>query len=171
MRACEHAPRTHHDSPRGCLAPRKAAQCDEQVCNGCLVCGLILCHCTVQCCAAQRCTASCCGRLPWRVSVCLHQRSGMLAKDTICAEMAFMFMERNRAGSTIDYPLGGSGAIVAALLRGLERHGGRLLLRARVRDILLEGAACCVLALHARHDVGDHVYLRDQNQWQIMRSA
>jgi len=27
--------------------------------------------------------------------------SGMLAKDTICAEMAFMLMERNRPGSTI----------------------------------------------------------------------
>ena len=70
----------------------------------------------------------------------------MLAKDTICAEMAFMFMERNRAGSTIDYPLGGSGQIVAALVRGLERHGGRLLLRARVRDIVLEGAAQIPLA-------------------------
>ena len=65
--------------------------------------------------------------------------SGMLAKDTICAEMAFMFMERNKAGSTIDYPLGGSGRIVDSLLRGLNRHGGRLLLRARVADILLEG--------------------------------
>ena len=28
---------------------------------------------------------------------------------------------------------------MAALVRGLERHGGRLLLRSRVRDILLEG--------------------------------
>lgn len=63
----------------------------------------------------------------------------MLAKDTICAEMAFMLMERNRQGSTIDYPLQGSRGIVDALVRGLEKNGGRLLLRKRVDDILLEG--------------------------------
>ena len=63
----------------------------------------------------------------------------MLAKDTICAEMAFMLMERNRAGSTIDYPLQGSRGIVDALVRGIEKNGGRVMLRARVEDILLEG--------------------------------
>ena len=95
---------------------------------------------------------------------CPHPCSGMLAKDTICAEMAFMFMERNRAGSTIDYPLGGSGRIVDALVRGLNRHGGRLLLRARVGDVLLEGGDAFLPALqqcwgqerrcmHAGHDV------------------
>jgi hypothetical protein len=44
--------------------------------------------------------------------------SGMLARDTIAAEMAFMFMERNSGRSSIDYPLGGSKAIVDALIRG-----------------------------------------------------
>ena len=34
----------------------------------------------------------------------------MLAKDTICAEMAFMFAERNGGSSSIDYPIGGAGA-------------------------------------------------------------
>lgn len=50
--------------------------------------------------------------------------SGMLAKDTICAEMAFMFMERNDGVSSIDYPIGGSEAIVDALVRGIEKNGG-----------------------------------------------
>lgn len=67
----------------------------------------------------------------------------MLAKDTITAEMAFMFMERNSGTSTIDYPLGGSRAIVDALVRGLQRYGGRLLLRSHVDHILMEGAARC----------------------------
>lgn len=65
--------------------------------------------------------------------------SGMLAKDTICAEMAFMLMERNRQGSTIDYPLQGSSGIVDALVRGIEKNGGRVMLRAHVEDILMEG--------------------------------
>ena len=56
------------------------------------------------------------------------------------AEMAFMFMERNAGKSTIDYPVGGSRAIVDALVRGIRKHGGRVLLRAPVQEILLEGA-------------------------------
>lgn len=31
--------------------------------------------------------------------------SGMLAKDTLCAEMAFMFAERGRGRNRIDYPV------------------------------------------------------------------
>ncbi len=50
-----------------------------------------------------------------------------------------MLMERNREGSTIDYPLQGSRGIVDALVRGIEKNGGRVMLRARVEDILIEG--------------------------------
>lgn len=65
--------------------------------------------------------------------------SGMLAKDTICAEMAFMMMERNSGNSTIDYPIGGSKAIVDALVRGIQRYGGRVLLRTAVDEVIIEG--------------------------------
>lgn len=64
--------------------------------------------------------------------------SGMKAKDTIAAEMAFMFMERNGGNSTIDYPLGGSGAIVDALTRGIHKYGGKVLLSTNVENIILE---------------------------------
>ncbi|KAI7837615.1 hypothetical protein COHA_008541 [Chlorella ohadii] len=65
--------------------------------------------------------------------------SGMTAKDTICAEMAFMFGERHSGETTIDYPVGGSKAIVEALVRGIEKHGGRVLLRSHVEQVLVEG--------------------------------
>ncbi|GLC53603.1 hypothetical protein PLESTB_000767600 [Pleodorina starrii] len=65
--------------------------------------------------------------------------SGMTARDTLCAEMAFMFAERNAGRSAIDYPMGGSKAIIDALVRGLEKNGGRLLLRSHVDEILMEG--------------------------------
>ena len=64
----------------------------------------------------------------------------MTAKDTIAAEMAFMFGERNEGRSTIDYPLEGSKAIVDALLRGIQKNGGRLSLRTPVQEILVEGS-------------------------------
>lgn len=63
----------------------------------------------------------------------------MTAKDTITAEMAFMFGERNSGESTIDYPLEGSKGIVDALIRGIEKFGGKVLLTSPVQEIIVEG--------------------------------
>jgi hypothetical protein len=68
---------------------------------------------------------------------------GFVWCSTITAEMVTMFKERHRKGGSIDYPLGGGGSIIEALTRGLEKHGGRLLLRSHVDEILLEGG-CAV---------------------------
>ena len=62
--------------------------------------------------------------------------SGLKAKDTVAPEMAFMFGERSQ--SVVDYPKGGSGAIIYALVRGLERYGGKLRLGTHVERILVE---------------------------------
>ena len=62
--------------------------------------------------------------------------SGMKAHQTVAPEMAFMFGER--AESVIDYPIGGSGAIIDALVRGLERWGGQLRLGAHVDKVWVE---------------------------------
>lgn len=76
--------------------------------------------------------------------------SGMLAKDTICAEMAFMLMERNSGDSTIDYPLGGSKAIVDALIRGINKYGGQVLTRAHVVHIIMEGGKAVGVQLQSK---------------------
>jgi carotene isomerase len=62
--------------------------------------------------------------------------SGLKADGTIAPEVAFMLGERSRAG--VEYPVGGSGAIVKALVKGLERWGGELLLGCHVEQILVE---------------------------------
>ncbi len=62
--------------------------------------------------------------------------SGLKAEGTIAPEVAFMLGER--ANSVVDYPLGGSSAIIDALVRGLKRWGGQLRLRAHVERILVE---------------------------------
>jgi len=59
--------------------------------------------------------------------------SGLKAHGTIAPEVAFMLGERSRAG--VEYPVGGSAAIVNALVRGLERWGGRLRLGCHVEQI------------------------------------
>ena len=64
--------------------------------------------------------------------------SGLPANGTVGAEMAFMFAEWYRPGVVLDYPVGGSGAIVDALVRGLEKQGGYLSLSSHVAQILVE---------------------------------
>lgn len=65
--------------------------------------------------------------------------SGLPATGTSAAEMAFMFADWYRPGVQLDYPIGGSAALVEALVRGLEKHGGQLQLGAHVEEILIAG--------------------------------
>jgi phytoene dehydrogenase-like protein len=62
--------------------------------------------------------------------------SGMDAGGTPLAEMHFMFKERFQA--SVDFPLGGSQAIVDALVRALVKNGGRLLLGTHVESVIVE---------------------------------
>jgi phytoene dehydrogenase-like protein len=64
--------------------------------------------------------------------------SGLPADGTSAAAMAFMFAEWYRPGVQLDYPIGGSGAMVDALVRGVKKHGGTLQLKAHVEKILVE---------------------------------
>lgn len=73
--------------------------------------------------------------------------SGLKAEGTIAPEVAFMLGERTSIG--VDYPVGGSGAIVDALVKGLERWGGKLKLNAHVEQILLESGK--VIGVRLRH--------------------
>jgi len=61
--------------------------------------------------------------------------SGLKAEGTIAPEVAFMLGERSRVG--VEYPVGGSEAIVEALIRGFKRWGGELRLNAHVEKILV----------------------------------
>ena len=64
--------------------------------------------------------------------------SGLPASGTVGAEMAFMFAEWYKPGVKLDYPMGGSGAIVDALIRGLTKKGGEILYNAHVESVLVE---------------------------------
>jgi phytoene dehydrogenase-like protein len=64
--------------------------------------------------------------------------SGLPADGTSAAEVAFMFADWYRPNVVLDYPIGGSAALVEALARGLKKYGGELRLNAHVEEILLE---------------------------------
>ncbi|HEY9866919.1 MAG TPA: NAD(P)/FAD-dependent oxidoreductase [Candidatus Obscuribacterales bacterium] len=62
--------------------------------------------------------------------------SGLKAEATITPDVAFMFGER--INSVIEYPIGGSQAIVQALVRGLTKLGGKIQLGTHVDQILVK---------------------------------
>ena len=63
---------------------------------------------------------------------------GLPATGTMNAVMAYMLADWYRPGVTLDFPKGGSGAIAEALVRGIEKKGGKIVLRSHVSDILVE---------------------------------
>lgn len=80
--------------------------------------------------------------------------SGLPASGTSAAEVAFMFADWYRPGVMLDYPIGGSGALVNALVRGLERHGGQLMLNTHVEEILVETSRAMSLGMPSQRAVG-----------------
>ncbi|MBD2498132.1 FAD-dependent oxidoreductase [Nostoc sp. FACHB-280] len=64
--------------------------------------------------------------------------SGLPASGTNAAEVAFMFADWYRPGVQLDYPVGGSGTLVNALVQGLEKHGGELQLGAHIEQVLVK---------------------------------
>ncbi len=61
--------------------------------------------------------------------------SGLPASGTSTAEVAFMFADWYRPGVQLDYPVGGSAALVNALVRGITKHGGQVETGAHVSRI------------------------------------
>uniref|UniRef100_A0A7S1G0C1 Amine oxidase domain-containing protein n=1 Tax=Corethron hystrix TaxID=216773 RepID=A0A7S1G0C1_9STRA len=64
--------------------------------------------------------------------------SGLPANGTITAEMGLMMGEFYEPGAVMDTPKGGASAIIDALVRGIEKHGGEVFVKAHVDDIVIE---------------------------------
>jgi phytoene dehydrogenase-like protein len=64
--------------------------------------------------------------------------SGEDAAHTQAAAVAYMMSDLHRPGAVLDYPMGGMDSLIQALVRGIENHGGELLLKSRVERVLLE---------------------------------
>ncbi|MBD1907191.1 NAD(P)/FAD-dependent oxidoreductase [Funiculus sociatus GB2-A5] len=89
--------------------------------------------------------------------------SGLKAHGTIAPEVAFMLWERSRAG--VEYPIGGSGAIVDALVRGLKRWGGELKLNAHVEQILIQSSKVKGVKLKNGEVINTPVVISNATLW------
>jgi len=89
--------------------------------------------------------------------------SGLKADGTVAPEVAFMFGERSN--SVIEYPIGGSAAIVNALVRGLERCGGQLRLNAHVEQILIESGKVVGVRLRGDEAIEAPIVISNATIW------
>lgn len=95
--------------------------------------------------------------------------SGLKAHDTIAPEVAFMLGERTRAG--VEYPVGGSGAIVDALVRGLKRWGGNLRLNSHVEQILIEAGKAVGVRLRNGEVLNAPIVISNATIWDTYGGA
>ncbi len=96
--------------------------------------------------------------------------SGLPARGTSAAEMAFMFADWYRPGVKLDYPIGGSGALVEALVRGLTRQGGQLHLGAHVAEVLLQHGRAVGVRLQDDRTIGARrAVISNASIWDTLR--
>ncbi|RZM81714.1 FAD-dependent oxidoreductase [Leptolyngbya iicbica LK] len=89
--------------------------------------------------------------------------SGLDAHGTIAPEVAFVFGERETA--PVDYPVGGSEAIVNALVRGLQKWGGELRLGTHVEQILVEDGRATGVRLQSGEAIAAKTVISNATLW------
>ncbi|MDA0268931.1 MAG: NAD(P)/FAD-dependent oxidoreductase [Cyanobacteria bacterium] len=89
--------------------------------------------------------------------------SGLTAHETIAPEVAFVYGERETA--PVDYPIGGSDALVMALVRGLQRWGGELRLGTPVERILLKNRQVTGVQLRNGQTLAAPVVISNASLW------
>lgn len=95
--------------------------------------------------------------------------SGLRLDQTSAAAMATLFGEWFEPDAALDYPIGGSPAVVEALVRGLRRHGGELRCRSAVAEIVVDGGR----AVGVRLESGEQLRARqgvvsDASPWDTL---
>ncbi|MFY8148891.1 MAG: phytoene desaturase family protein [Prochlorococcaceae cyanobacterium] len=79
--------------------------------------------------------------------------SGLPMDHTSAAAMALLFGEWFEPEARLDYPRGGSAAVVEALVRGLRRHGGELRCSSAVEAILVRQGRAAGVRLASGEEV------------------
>ena len=91
--------------------------------------------------------------------------SGMPMGQTNAAAMASLFAQWFEPQACLDYPKGGSAAVVHALVQGLVRHGGTLRCHTRVRQLCLDGDRVCGVQLSNGDRIGADAVVSNVDAW------
>ncbi|CAM9301268.1 unnamed protein product, partial [Phaeothamnion confervicola] len=98
--------------------------------------------------------------------------SGLPASGTQTAAVVYTLADLHRPDAVLDYPRGGSGAVIDALVRGLEKHGGLLRLGAHVEEVVVEGGRAVGVRLRgAKGEVlrAHKAVISNASVWDTMR--
>lgn len=95
--------------------------------------------------------------------------SGKPADGTLAAEIGYMFDDWYRPNATLEFPKGGSEAIVDALVRGLKKFGGELRLRSHVEKVLVEGGRAAGVQLRGGQKImASKAVISNATVWDLM---
>jgi len=88
--------------------------------------------------------------------------SGLPAERTSAAAMAYVLFDMHREGAALDYPNGGLGEVVNALVKGVEQGklGSKVNLRQRVESIEFNDEGNRATGLNVQKNNGDKIHVK-----------
>ncbi|QHO20930.1 Prolycopene isomerase [Arachis hypogaea] len=96
--------------------------------------------------------------------------AGVKTNGILSAEMIYMFAEWYKPGCCLEYPLDGTAAIVDALIRGLEKFGGRISLRSHVEKIVVENGRAVGVKLRSGQFIrAKKAVVSNASMWDTLR--
>ena len=95
--------------------------------------------------------------------------SGLPASGTSTAEVAFMFADWYRPNVQLDYPIGGSAALVEALARGVTKHGGEIRTGAHVTQINTERGQATGVRLRSGDAIAAPTVISNASVWDTLK--
>ena len=100
--------------------------------------------------------------------------SGVPSDGTITAEMAMMMGEFYDADAIMDCPVGGAKSIVDALVRGIEKKGGKVFVKSHVDEICIEDGKAIGVRLKKNPDrmvQAKKGVISNLSIWDLMKSG
>lgn len=83
--------------------------------------------------------------------------------------MAYMMGDMYKKNTCLDFPRGGNEALVGALVRGVEKHGGQVLLKAHVEEVLVDGGRAAGVRLKDGRVIRAPTVVSNAD-WQVTKS-
>ena len=97
--------------------------------------------------------------------------SGLPARGTITAEMGLMMGEFYAPGAVMDCPKGGAKAIIDALVKGIEKHGGEIYLMSHVDKIIVENKRATGVMVGGTKVNAKKAVLSNISIWDLLNSG
>mmetsp|Transcript_22047 Transcript_22047/g.37200 ORF Transcript_22047/g.37200 Transcript_22047/m.37200 type:complete len:599 (-) Transcript_22047:14-1810(-) len=92
--------------------------------------------------------------LNWLDMLCFLLQ-GLPSEGTLNAVIAYMLADWYRPGVLLDFPKGGSGAMVDALVRGIRKHGGKVIANQHVEEVIVEDGVAVGVKVRSQRGAGE----------------